>query len=293
MTLLAGSGVNVTADRRWLNGTKSAMPGPQTDDIDRFIDARGLLEDGALPVNETGFAAATGGASFYVPVGHVQHGEQHHSTMTFAHYYLLEDSTPVTSSYRACPATGCPLPAPQPAAEEDDVEDEDTCVPSVGSWSDANLWTNNEGKVPEDGDDVVIPACWLVYLDVSSARLETLTIAGTLQFLVDRDLQLLARYIEVTELGALLVGQGDDRPHGTGRSATITVHSGNGQVPQRTLLNRGRVEMRGTPPVPAGPVRVWGSAAPGTTRIVIEGDLGTGWVPGAQIVVSSSTFDSR
>lgn len=291
LDLVLGSGVNVTADRRWLNGSVHALPGDVDSGSFGLIDARALLEDGARVLNASGFAAAGGSsASLEVLVAPVQHGEQHLSTATFAHYFLLEDSTPVHSSYRACPATGCMLPPPPPPAPP---QGQEQWPPRVGYWSDPDLWINRENVVPEEGDDVDIPPRWLVYLDVPTARMESLTVRGTLQFLRDRDLQLLARYIEVPASGAILVGQGEGRPHNADRKAVITVHSGNGQIPMRTLLNGGRIEMRGARPEPSAVVRLWGTARTGSRLVTVEGVLGAGWDEGAEVVVSSSSFESR
>ena len=69
-----------------------------------------------------------------------------------------------------CPPAGCAPPPPQSAP----------AAPTL--WSNPSAWPN--GRVPIDGDVVVINASSTVILDVSvTARLASLTIYGSLSFL--------------------------------------------------------------------------------------------------------------
>src|SRR5690606_4238632 len=84
-------------------------------------------------------------------------------------------------------------------------------------WSDPAAWP--AGKVPGEGEAVVIPAGTDMLLDVVPAPLRSLTIEGRLRFADDRDLELRTEWIYIPG-GELAIGS-EQRPHT--RQATIVL----------------------------------------------------------------------
>src|SRR5690554_3178278 len=83
-------------------------------------------------------------------------------------------------------------------------------------WSDPATWP--DGRVPGEGDAVVIDSDMEVVLDVSPPTLRSLTINGKLRFADDRDIELVTDWIMLH--GELHIGS-EAQPYT--RNATITL----------------------------------------------------------------------
>ncbi|GLI70486.1 hypothetical protein VaNZ11_015368 [Volvox africanus] len=155
-------------------------------------------------------------------------------------------------------------------------------------WSAPGTWPM--GRVPQQGEDVVIAQGTTVLLDVSPPALGSLTLYGTLVFDdTQPSLELQARSILVDGGGLLIGGPGE--PYSS--RATITLlgnpgDSGRYLYGSKALAVRnGRVQMTGSPRAPSY-ATLNATAGPGDTALLVNGPLN--WQVGDQIVLFSSSF---
>jgi G8 domain len=162
------------------------------------------------------------------------------------------------------------------------------------NWSDPASWPNR--KVPVAGDQVTIAKDKEVVLDVTPPALGGLTIAGTLSFANNKDLELTTEWILLH--GELEIGT-EARPHT--RKATITFTNnvkdedigGMGGTNDRS--DRGIMIMGGTLSLHGDRTNTWTklaqTAAAGSTSIQVLD--AAGWRAGDEIVLASTDFDPR
>lgn len=157
--------------------------------------------------------------------------------------------------------------------------------PTGDAWSDPATWPS--GKVPGDGDDVVIPAGQQVLLDVDTAQLGSLTIQGTLVF-DEKNLELTSEWIMLH--GTLGVG-GPERPFPA--KAIITLNGDDvdadnmGGGTRGLMLMGGLLELHGDPPSPTW-TQLGANADAGATAVELSEEVD--WAPGDSIVVAPSGF---
>jgi len=156
-------------------------------------------------------------------------------------------------------------------------------------WSDPAAWP--AGKVPGEGEAVVIPAGTDMLLDVVPAPLRSLTIEGRLRFADDRDLELRTEWIYIPG-GELAIGS-EQRPHT--RQATIVLTD---EVPGEdvnTMGDRGIMLMAGTLNLHGERENAWTklakTAPAGATAIEVLD--ASGWRKGDEIVLASTDYDPR
>ncbi len=170
-----------------------------------------------------------------------------------------------------------------------DVKFEPDVESKSGKWSDPATWP--DGKLPEEGDDVLIAKGSDVVLDVSPPDLGDLSIQGTLTF-GDEDLNLTATNIMVH--GALVIGT-EETPYE--KNAVITLTGTDVDSSLMGMGNRGlgvmggTLDLHGTPPSPT-----WSKL----NKTVLGSDGGDGkelelieetdWKPGDNIVVAPTDF---
>ena len=156
-------------------------------------------------------------------------------------------------------------------------------------WSDPASWP--EGKVPEEGDAVVIARDMDVVLDVSPPALRSLTIQGRLRFADERDLALETEWIHVPG-GELQIGT-EASPHRHAATITLTDRVPGEDV--NTMGDRGILLMRGTLNLHGDREHSWTklakTAEAGSARIEVLD--ARGWRVGDEIVLASTDFDPR
>ena len=156
-------------------------------------------------------------------------------------------------------------------------------------WSDPAAWP--DGRVPAEGDAVVIGRDMDMLLDIDPPALRSLTIDGTLRFSDDLDIGLDTEWIYIRG-GKLEVGT-PERPHT--RLATITLTDNVPGEDINTMGDRGILLMAGTLSLHGDRANSWTklarTAEAGTTQIVVL-DAST-WRIGDEIVLASTDFDPR
>ncbi len=158
--------------------------------------------------------------------------------------------------------------------------------PPTGSpWSDPNSWPS--GKVPVDGDNVVIEADMRILLDVSTADLASLTIDGTLVF-AETDLELRSGWVALH--GTLGVG-GPGRPFPA--DATLTLTSDDldedtmGMGTRGLLVMGGVLELHGSPPNPTW-TKLGANAEAGADTLTLMEEVD--WQDDDTIVVAPTNY---
>ncbi len=157
---------------------------------------------------------------------------------------------------------------------------------SVYRWSDPASWP--DGHVPAAGMDVLIPAGRRFVLDTSPPVVRQLTIAGTLEFADDRDLELRAQAINVE--GALVIGT-EARRH-LHRAVITLVGTAMDNAPFGAGA-KGIIVTGGTLDLHGAPVQSWTRLAQHARvgESVIELDEKTEWRVGDRIALSATGFD--
>eukprot|EP00735_Rhodelphis_limneticus_P009645 TRINITY_DN2840_c1_g2::TRINITY_DN2840_c1_g2_i1::g.6132::m.6132 TRINITY_DN2840_c1_g2::TRINITY_DN2840_c1_g2_i1::g.6132 ORF type:complete len:2077 (-),score=567.85,sp/Q86WI1/PKHL1_HUMAN/31.35/0.0,sp/Q86WI1/PKHL1_HUMAN/29.80/3e-30,G8/PF10162.4/8.7e-26,Beta_helix/PF13229.1/3.9,Beta_helix/PF13229.1/2.6,Beta_helix/PF13229.1/0.35,DUF1049/PF06305.6/0.19 TRINITY_DN2840_c1_g2_i1:1087-7215(-) len=183
-----------------------------------------------------------------------------------------------------CPEPGCPQP-PVPGYEEKYLR-----------WCNASSWPNN--TIPRDGENVTINPGWTMLLDCSTARLNMLTIYGTLIFEDTQDLNLSAVYIFV-QGGNLTIGN-ETQPFS--HKARVRLY-GSRNTPNHALTNElnlgskslgifGNVKMFGVP-VARMSTALDTFAFKGQRTIHVKDNvLAAGWKVGDMIVLAPTGYEA-
>ena len=155
-------------------------------------------------------------------------------------------------------------------------------------WSDPATWP--DGRVPGEGDAVVIDSDMEVVLDVSPPTLRSLTINGKLRFADDRDIELVTDWIMLH--GELHIGS-EAQPYT--RNATITLVDNVPGEDINAMGDRGIMIMGGTLSLHGDRVHTWTklakTAEAGATSIEVLD--ASGWRVGDEIVLASTDFDYK
>ncbi|HWK42788.1 MAG TPA: G8 domain-containing protein [Croceibacterium sp.] len=199
--------------------------------------------------------------------------------------YLFASLVPVTLMLGA--ATG--VAAQQSHDHGDAAPLAPRTVAKTMQWSDPAAWP--EGKVPREGDEVVIPRDMDVTLDVSPPTLRSLTIQGKLSFSDERDIELKTDWIYLPG-GELEIGT-EARPYT--RNATITLTDNAPGEDINTMGDRGIMLMRGTLSLHGNRDHTWSklakTAEKGATSIeVLDASQ---WRAGDEIALASTDFNPR
>lgn len=156
-------------------------------------------------------------------------------------------------------------------------------------WSDPAAWP--DGKVPGEGDAVVITRDMDVLLDVSPPALRSLTIEGKLRFSDERDLDLVTDWIYLPR-GELHIGS-EGKPHS--RKATITLTDNVPGENINTMGDRGIMLLGGKLNLHGDREHTWtklaDTAEKGSTSVEVLD--ASGWRVGDEIVLASTDFDPR
>ena len=160
----------------------------------------------------------------------------------------------------------------------------------VDLWSRQTTWGNN--PPPREGDSVVISEGQTVMLDTSPPRLYIIIVlSGTLVFDPTTDI-FLAVSIILINYGRLAIGDSIDKPYT--KKATIQLW-GDRLSPELPIsgakvifMRNGRVDIHGIPRKPVW-TRINGTIAPGASSFFTKEIVD--WVPGEEIVVSSTDFE--
>lgn len=161
-------------------------------------------------------------------------------------------------------------------------------------WSKPENWQS--GKVPVDGEDVIIEPAWRMILDVPTAKLKSLKITGSL--IADAakiNLVINAFNVHITTNGSLTVGT-DTAPF----TNPFTLNLFGTFISERIVIGP-VIEPANKALIVAGELRLYGvkrtvvwtrlreSALKGTSTIKLTSD--TDWAVGDDIVIASSSMD--
>jgi cell migration-inducing and hyaluronan-binding protein len=156
-------------------------------------------------------------------------------------------------------------------------------------WSDPAAWP--DGRVPAEGDAVVIARDQAMVLDIDPPALRSLTIEGSLTFSDDLDIGLETEWIYLRG-GALHIGS-EAQPYRHNASITLT-----NSVPDEninTMGDRGIMLMGATLSLHGDRTHTWSklaATAPAGSSAITVLDA-TGWRAGDEIVLASTDFDPR
>jgi cell migration-inducing and hyaluronan-binding protein len=155
-------------------------------------------------------------------------------------------------------------------------------------WSDPKSWP--DGKVPRQGDAVMIGRDRDVVLDVNPPALRSLTINGKLSFSNDIDIELKTEWIYL-QGGELDIGS-EAHPHT--RNATITLTDNVPDENINTMGDRGIMLLKGTLSLHGDRKNSWtklaATAKAGSDKIEVLN--ASGWRKGDVIALASTDFDS-
>jgi cell migration-inducing and hyaluronan-binding protein len=184
---------------------------------------------------------------------------------------------------------GCAAAAQEHHGHEQMAVDAPEAAARTMLWSDAAAWP--DGKVPAEGDAVVIGRGMDVVLDIDPPPLRSLTIDGKLSFSDDLDIELETDWIYLRR-GELHIGS-EERPHR--HKATITLTDTVPGENINTMGDRGILLMGGTLSLHGDRENSLDQAGAnrraGSTRIEVLD--ASGWRPGDEIVLASTDFDPR
>ena len=164
-----------------------------------------------------------------------------------------------------------------------------------GSWSDPNVWQN--GKVPGNGADILIPEGFAVTYNVSSdARLETLRVDGSLNFANAKDTKMLIDTFVVAPDGQLTIGT-EKNPIQAAQTSRIIFTSKSpidkGWDPtllSRGLISHGQAKIYGADKLDF--VALKGDASKGENELILNLPNGAstpaGWRVGDQLVLGGT-----
>jgi hypothetical protein len=182
-----------------------------------------------------------------------------------------------------------------PAAAQDSAHAHDEPVPSASAtmqralWSDPATWP--QGRVPHEGDAVIIPRDREVTLDVDPPALRSLTIEGRLVFADTQDVGLDTEWIYVSG-GELQIGTADNPFR---HKATITLTDNVPGEDINAMGDRGIMLMAGKLTMHGDRENAWSkltaTAQAGATSIEVLN--AAGWRVGDEIVLASTDFDPR
>jgi cell migration-inducing and hyaluronan-binding protein len=182
-----------------------------------------------------------------------------------------------------------------PAAAQDSAHAHDEPVPSASAtmqralWSDPATWP--QGRVPQEGDAVIIPRDREVALDVDPPALRSLTIEGRLVFADTQDVGLDTEWIYVSG-GELQIGTADNPFR---HKATITLTDNVPGEDINAMGDRGIMLMAGKLTMHGDRENAWSkltaTAQAGATSIEVLN--AAGWRVGDEIVLASTDFDPR
>jgi cell migration-inducing and hyaluronan-binding protein len=156
-------------------------------------------------------------------------------------------------------------------------------------WSDPAAWP--DGRVPREGDAVVIARDRAVVLDIDPLPLRSLTIDGSLTFSDDLDIGLETEWIYLRG-GQLAIGS-EAQPYR--HNATITLTNTVPDENVNTMGDRGIMLMRGTLNLHGDREHTWSklsATAPAGSSAITVLDA-SGWRAGDEIVLASTDFDPR
>ncbi|MEM6783260.1 MAG: G8 domain-containing protein [Bacteroidota bacterium] len=168
---------------------------------------------------------------------------------------------------------------------------------AVQRWSDPSTWA--DGRVPRNGDKVVIESNQVVLLDQSTASLENLTVKGILRF-EDRPLSLTSGWILIEGNGALLEVGTEAVPFVSNATITLTATNRNRNVAgsgafktgNKFIITRdgGSLAMHGASRVKTSWTVLDQHADPGTRSIQVADAVN--WDAGDIIVIAPSGYSA-
>ncbi len=169
------------------------------------------------------------------------------------------------------------------------VDEAGPAISETLPWSDPASWP--DGKVPEEGDAVMIARGMDILLDVDPPALRSLTIDGKLSFSDDLDISLETEWIYLRR-GELHIGS-EEAPHT--RQATITLTDNVPGEDINTMGDRGILVMGGKLSLHGNRENSWTklSATAQAGSNTIEVLDASGWKAGDEIVLASTDFNPR
>uniref|UniRef100_A0A0G4ICS1 PA14 domain-containing protein n=1 Tax=Chromera velia CCMP2878 TaxID=1169474 RepID=A0A0G4ICS1_9ALVE len=195
----------------------------------------------------------------------------------------FEDPFTLAVKARECPEEGCYAPPP---------------LGNLGApqnWSDPTAWPM--GRLPMEGEDVVIgPTSWIV-LDIVPPKLGAMSIQGRLEFSTTHG-DLTLQYDTMIVWGQLIIGSPEFPmlskatliAHGNERTLDMVVDEGL-FLGNKGIAVVGHVIMYGKEYSTTW-TRMASSAAAGSSLLSLEGDMVTaGWAVGDEIVIGASEYD--
>ncbi len=171
-------------------------------------------------------------------------------------------------------------PAPPPA---------DTPVAAAGErWSNPATWG---GRLPQAGEDVVIPAGRTILIDLSPPPLRSVRIDGALVFDAERHIELTAGAVTLTRADSRFAAGSPSTPHPT--RAVLTLSARHLPAPDADCGTQGLCVKAGTLAFFGAPRTAWtrlaATAARGATSITLT--AAAGWRVGDRLVLASTDFD--
>lgn len=159
-----------------------------------------------------------------------------------------------------------------------------------GSWFNSNTW--EDGVIPDDGADVLIPKGVRVnYNGESDASLETVRVDGTLKFAHNADTKMVIDTFVVAPQGTLTIGT-QNQPIQTGKTAQIII-ADNGAIDlnwdptqlSRGLISHGKVSMHGAEKTVH--LKLAQDAMAGDTELIFN-EVPNNWQVGDRLVLTGT-----
>jgi hypothetical protein len=166
-------------------------------------------------------------------------------------------------------------------------------TPRSFSWTDIRAWPLT-GRVPQDGDDAVIPKGVTVTLRGQTARLHKLVVEGTLLFHTRIHCEVIANFVVI--LGGTIAAGNSTFPHPiplvitlvADRDVPVLSLGRSVRVRSGTLVNYGSIQLYGYPKSAAW--TTLSAVLQAGTSSVITSDV-LDWAEGEEVAISSTSYD--
>ena len=251
------------------------------------------------PVDEVKINGVVRNSSLTIPaVGSANNGDWFTNTTTNNIYYFVKgsDTCPRAlgihfDTFRCFYPNCIPPPPPEPPTPVAPGRPNVTLF-----WSNSSTWPN--GRLPQENEDVFINASLYIIVDVPVPKLGRVTVLGGLELSDEMNHRFEADLILILELGRFVVGfpetpfqhRADIVLHGDKTTPVYRLPNDGPVVGSKAIGVLGQLILTGRPRSPTWTF-LQTTVNPGSNQLTLVEPVD--WMPGEEIVISSTTFEAN